>query len=253
MIKIIIIKDLVKREKEFPKLTVFVIVFLSGFITVVISSVFMFGGILLSSVVSLLVGGIISIGIAQLSCSIIKGKGEDLSIAFEILTHKEIIKKVSIAALSILIIWIGFLLLIVPGIILSYGLGIVPFMLVDEDYESLSVIETLKKSWELMKNNKVKMFLLQLRYFLVWYAGLAIFSLIVIFSVIAIADSINSTVMFELLLLSLFIIPLLIGFSILISYISSKYYIALALFYEQVKEQKTSLLEDKNSLQIEEI
>ncbi len=254
MIKIITIKNLVKKEKEFPKGDVFGSIMLWALLSFVILIFFTFLSYI-NFLVAYLISAVISIGIAQLSYSIVKGQGQDFSIAFQVWTNAKTLKRVGTLLLGYLFVWIGLIMFVVPGIILSYGLGIVPLMLIDEDYQSLSAIETLKKSWELMKNNKMKMFLLQLRYFLIWYGGLSIYLsvnilLIIIFTGPPIIfmgppsiDSLglNLTSLFALGLSALLLIPLLIVFSILMAYISSKYYLALALFYEQVKEEKTSL------------
>ncbi len=269
MIKIIIIKDLVKKEKEFPKGAVFGSIMLWALMSSVISIFVMFLP-LINFIIAYFISAVISIGIAQLSYSIVKGNGQDFSIAFQVCTNTKIFKRAGTLLLGYLFILIGLILFIVPGIILSYAFGLVPFILIDENYQSLSVIETLKKSCELMKKNKMKMFLLFLRYFLVWYVGFFIFSLIIIFSLMTFVNipmtfvgtpyavdpmTVNTTTSyaFGLMLLVLLLIPVLIGFSVLMAYISSKYYIALALFYEQIKEEKTDLLEDKTSLQIEGI
>ncbi len=254
MIKIIIIKDLVKKEKEFPKGAVFGSIMLWRLITFGIS-IFVVFLPFFNILTSCLIGTVLSIGLAQLSYSIVKGKGQDFSIAFQVCTNTKIFKRVGTLLLGYLFVFIGFILFIVPGIILSYAFGLVSFILIDEDYQSLSTIETLKKSCELMKKNKIKMFLLSLRYFLVWWVGFFILSFVIIFSLKTFIGApmtttdpttVDPTTLATLGLLLLALIPVLIGLSILMAFIRSKYYIALALFYEQVKEQKTSL-------QIEEI
>ncbi len=242
MIKIIIIKNLVKKEKEFPKGAVFGSILLWTFITIVISFFFMLVAPV-NFIITYLTSVIMSIGLAQLSYSIVKGRGEDFSIALKIWSSGY--KELGTLLLGYLFVFIGLIIFIIPGVILTYGLGIVPFMLIDEDYESLSVIETLKKSCELMKKNKMKMFLLQLRYFLVCYVGRFIFLLIIIFFIMTFtsitpfgARGMDITAIFALGLSLLLIMPIAIVFALLITYISSKYYIALALFYKQVKEDK---------------
>lgn len=61
--------------------------------------------------------------------------------------------------LAALTIFVGFLLLIVPGIIASIGLSFVPFLLVDRP---IGPIDSLKESWRITKGHKWQLFLLSL-------------------------------------------------------------------------------------------
>ncbi len=238
MIKIIKIKDLVKEEKKFPKIAVFsfLILLLCGVGLVLISLT----GVLISPpsyiantvfltvlIVATTVG---FIGITQLSYSIVIGKIKIFSIAFQVKTLKRvgILLLVVLLLVVLLLIYLSLLsefiaiLFFGTGLILSYTFGLVPFILIDEDYQSLDTIETLKKSYELMKKNKMKMLLLQLRYFLGWVVGYLVTTLAY--------DS------------RFFLLPpqLTIPFVILMVYIASKYQIAFAIFYKQIKEDRTS-------------
>ncbi len=233
----IIIKNLVKKEKEFPKRTVFGSIILWELILFVIPFFFMIFGRaipfnILSQIVLMLSGVVISIGITQLAYSIVKGKGQGFSIAFQFLTNPKTFKKVGILLLSYLIIGIGLILFIVPGIILIYAFGVLPFILIDEDYQSLSAIETLKKSYELMKENKIKLFLLQLRYLVI----VVFFTFLEVFIILGLDDMIGYL---GILLAIVLAVITYLAFIIFLIYISSKYYIALAIFYKQIKEDKT--------------
>ena len=70
--------------------------------------------------------------------------------------------------LAALIIFIGFCLLIVPGIIASVGLGFVPFLLVDRP---VGPIDALKESWRITKGHKWQLFLLGLSLVLLNFIG----------------------------------------------------------------------------------
>lgn len=59
--------------------------------------------------------------------------------------------------LQYLLAGIGFLLLIVPGVIVLLGLGVAPYLVVDRN---LGVAEALRGSWDLMMGHKVDAFLL---------------------------------------------------------------------------------------------
>jgi uncharacterized membrane protein len=51
---------------------------------------------------------------------------------------------------------IGFILLVVPGVILAVGLGFVPYLVVDR---GARVVESLKESWRITKGYKWQLFL----------------------------------------------------------------------------------------------
>ncbi len=60
------------------------------------------------------------------------------------------------------VIILGIILLIVPGIILGLGLSMAYFVMIDKP--ELGVIDTLKESWRIMKGNKTKLLGLNLRF-----------------------------------------------------------------------------------------
>lgn len=53
----------------------------------------------------------------------------------------------------------GFLLLFVPGILLAFGLGIVPFLVIDKN---IKYMDALKASWKLMNGHKMEYFIFSL-------------------------------------------------------------------------------------------
>ena len=61
-----------------------------------------------------------------------------------------------------LAVGIGFILLIVPGIIVSCGLALTFFIMVDEP--QISGIEALQKSWNMMQGHKWELFCLWIRF-----------------------------------------------------------------------------------------
>ncbi len=245
----ITIKNIVKKEKEFlPKnnsgnlfmqlwgvITLIIIVIGFDFSDVSYghpsNNIVQFG--IINQLIVILISSVFSIGISQLSYSIVREKGEKFSIAFQVFTNTKIFKRMFTMILSYIIVCIGLILLIIPGIILSYAFALVPFVLIDEDYQSLSITETLKKSWELMKNNKMKLFHLQLKYFLP-------------FILLIIGISIIAGILFLIYSIGLgtatagaVIVPWGGVLFMILSQYYSKYCIALAIFYKQIKEDKT--------------
>jgi uncharacterized membrane protein len=61
--------------------------------------------------------------------------------------------------LAALIIFVGMLLVVIPGIIASLGLGFVPYLVVDR---GMRPVESLKESWRITNGNKWRIFLLGL-------------------------------------------------------------------------------------------
>jgi len=61
--------------------------------------------------------------------------------------------------LAALIIFVGMLLVVIPGIIASLGLGFVPYLVVDR---GMRPVEALKESWRITNGNKWRIFLLGL-------------------------------------------------------------------------------------------
>jgi len=61
--------------------------------------------------------------------------------------------------LTTIVVVLGFIAFIVPGIILGIGLGFVPYLVVER---SLGPIEAMKESWRITKGHKWQLFLLLL-------------------------------------------------------------------------------------------
>jgi Uncharacterised protein family (UPF0259) len=76
-------------------------------------------------------------------------------------------KLVAIAVLATLVILVGLILLIVPGIIFAVGLTVaVPVFLV----ERKGIVDSMHRSAELAAGNRGRVFLLLLLYWLIWFA-----------------------------------------------------------------------------------
>lgn len=77
-------------------------------------------------------------------------------------TGKSFGKSIGVAFLSYIIIMLYTLLLVIPGIIKSLSYSLVPYLIHDEP--NLSIRETLKKSQEIMRGYKGKLFMLMLSF-----------------------------------------------------------------------------------------
>lgn len=82
--------------------------------------------------------------------------------------------------LMFLIIGLGFVLLIVPGIILACRLAFVPYLVMDKNMDA---VEALKKSWEMTKGHGWTIFFMALLAVLIIIAGFIVFIVGVIFAV----------------------------------------------------------------------
>ena len=82
--------------------------------------------------------------------------------------------------LQAVFIFLFTLLLIIPGIMKSLGYSLVPYLLADEKYKDMKLMDILKKSEEMMNGHKADLFVFGLS-FILWYllgfvtCGLAFF------------------------------------------------------------------------------
>ena len=76
--------------------------------------------------------------------------------------YKDFIRTFLMEFLFTIAILIGFLLFIIPGIILSVGLCMAPFILKDD--KDISAMDALMKSWHLTQGHKMKLFWLGLSF-----------------------------------------------------------------------------------------
>ena len=115
---------------------------------------------IVSPIIYLIVFSYLSIGLASFSLSIANKQEIRSNKLFE--GFKIIPKATAIGLIQWIITLIGFVLLIIPGIILSLMCSQVYY--IAKKNPDLDVIEVFKRSFQLMKGNKWQLFLLYLRY-----------------------------------------------------------------------------------------
>jgi uncharacterized membrane protein len=98
---------------------------------------------------------IFSLGLIKISLEICDGKEPKISDLFS--QYRLFFRFLFASILKSLITLFGFILLIIPGIILSIRLGFFDYLIVDKNSR---IVESLKKSWEITKGNTWNLFLL---------------------------------------------------------------------------------------------
>jgi len=116
---------------------------------------------LLFSIPSLLIGCFLSVGLAKFHLEFANPNGEPkIQLLFSF--FKIYFKTLGLALLTTIVIFLGFLLLIVPGIIASFALSQCSYILAEDP--EISIIDCMKKSMQLMKGRKFDYFVLQLSF-----------------------------------------------------------------------------------------
>jgi uncharacterized membrane protein len=100
---------------------------------------------------------IFSLGLIKISLEICDGKEPKISDLFS--QYRLFFRYLFASVLKSLITLFGFILLIIPGIILSIRFGFFDYLIVDRNSR---IIESLKKSWEITKGSTWNLFLLYL-------------------------------------------------------------------------------------------
>ncbi|MGN0144620.1 MAG: DUF975 family protein [Clostridium sp.] len=117
-------------------------------------------------IVAIIISGPMCYGLCTFILNIVRGKDASISDIFAGFNGKVIIKAFIIMILTSIAITIGYIILIIPGIILSIMFSQSFFILVDNN--DLSAIDCMKLSCEMMKGNKMYLFVMFLS-FLGWY------------------------------------------------------------------------------------
>lgn len=125
------------------------------------------GALFLSFAYGILLTSPIRYGVAFANLQAAKNKPLDIRDMFE--AFQNYLNAILAALLVSIIIGIGFLLLIVPGIIFACKLAFVPYLVVDR---FMTPVEAIKESWRLTDGHAWKVFLISLLAIPVCFAGL---------------------------------------------------------------------------------
>lgn len=120
---------------------------------------------ILLNVLTFIVNAIIGMGLIKISLEFIDNKKPKFSDLFYV---KPLVNFILASLIRGVITFIGFILLIIPGIIFSIRLQYVPYLIVDKN---LPPVEAIKKSWEMTKRNTWNLFFFGILLFLVNVLG----------------------------------------------------------------------------------
>lgn len=127
-----------------------------------------FGSSGISFLISIFVSGPLSFGVSYYYLKAMRGDDFEFGVIFT--GFKENYLQVVLANfLYMAIIMIGFLLLIIPGIILAIRLSFVPYLVMDE---KLDPVEAIKTSWGMTKDYSMDIFLFGILAVLIALGGL---------------------------------------------------------------------------------
>ncbi|MDO5014485.1 MAG: DUF975 family protein [Clostridia bacterium] len=129
------------------------------------------------AILSIILGSTLRIGLSKYFIALHDGKDPSFKTITEPFSGQFVQAVIAKIVISI-IVYIGLFLFIIPGIIALYGLFLTPYLMADDP--KLSAIDAIKKSWELMKGKKGKLFVLHLS-FLGWF----LLSAVLVWTIIA--------------------------------------------------------------------
>lgn len=135
---------------------------LAFLIGILISLIGEFGNIF--KLMSFLITAPLVLGMAIFYLKISRNEEVEIAVIFE--GFNMFGKAIGAYVLMMIAIFLGMLLLIVPGIMLAFGLSQSFFILADDP--EIGVVDALKYSWELMDGHKFDFFILMLR-FIGWF------------------------------------------------------------------------------------
>ncbi len=115
---------------------------------------------ILGSVVSLVIAGPLSLGLAIIFLKLVRG--EEISVEMMFAGFKDFTRSLTAGVLVIIYVFLWSLLLIIPGIIASYAYSMTFFIMADNP--KLSAYEAILASNQMMKGHKTELFLLELSF-----------------------------------------------------------------------------------------
>ncbi|KXK38202.1 MAG: DUF975 family protein [Saprospiraceae bacterium] len=110
------------------------------------------------SIISIIIGGPIMLGVASFYLSIARGEQAEINQLFS--GFNRFVPAFITYVMVFLIIMGGMILLIIPGVIAALGLAMTFYIMRDDEH--ISGLNAIKKSWAMMDGYKMKLFILTL-------------------------------------------------------------------------------------------
>lgn len=111
----------------------------------------------IGSLVGLALQAFFQVGLVRLNLAAARGQTPELSQVFS--GGSRFLPMLGAMLLHMILVSVGMMLLVVPGIVLLLGLGMYPYFVVERE---MAPVEALKASWELTTGHKGKLFVLGL-------------------------------------------------------------------------------------------
>lgn len=121
---------------------------------------------IIGMIVAVIISGPIGYGLCTFVLNIVRGNDAAISDIFSGFDGKVFIKSLVISILTFIAVSIGYMILIVPGIIIGLMFSQSFFILVDN--KDMSAIDCMKASYDIMNGNKMYLFVLMLS-FIGWF------------------------------------------------------------------------------------
>ena len=110
----------------------------------------------------LLVGNVVSVGLAKVGLSAYRGESFGILDLFHGFKNGRYGRNVGAMALSTLFVLLGLMAFIIPGIIIGLGLFPLPYLLAEDD--EISGMDAIRKAWSISSGYKGNIFLFQLSF-----------------------------------------------------------------------------------------
>lgn len=117
---------------------------------------------ILGMIITFFLSGLISVGVCKFFINLVNKSNPKFSDLWYGFNFNRVIKVCGVSLLLGIIITIGMLLLVVPGIIFALMYSQIYYILADKP--NISIIECLKESSRIMKGHKIELFILELSF-----------------------------------------------------------------------------------------
>lgn len=134
-----------------------------------------FGG--LAGLVAFVITGPLAVGLLAIMLRLLRGQATDFPDL--LLGFQDFGRAFGVYVLNVVLVIIGMVLLVVPGIIAAVGLWPALFLVYDEDQP---VVETLRRAWDLTRGYRLQLFILGVVLVLVTVSGVIAFGIGVFFT-----------------------------------------------------------------------